>query len=79
MRRVILDLGMNNNVNKTWTSNRYIKLHNHNILNKNDMLIMIDLLFVLLIWVLTDAKRPWVGLRCILNASYLTRTILTAS
>ena len=44
---------------------RYIKLHNHNILNKNDMLIMIDLPFVLLIWVLTDAKRPWVGLRCI--------------
>lgn len=43
------------------------------------MLIMIDLSFVLPIWVLTDAKKSWAGPRCILNVSYATGTILTAS
>lgn len=43
------------------------------------MLIKIDLPFVLLISVPTDAKKPWAGLSCILNTSYPTPTILTAS
>ena len=43
------------------------------------MLIMIDLSFVLPIWVLTDAKKSWAGPRCILNVCYAAGTILTAS
>ena len=43
------------------------------------MLIKIDLPFVLLISVPTDAKKPWAGLSCILNTSYPIPIILTAS